>query len=223
MAANLREIVNFSLVLINLELLNSDDAMLGFQSAVDADIRHGGGVSIDAATGQTQQARILHLDRDRINLNLSPARSSVTREFPAVDNLEVDAGRFAQVVNYALIAGHSLNGARHDFGYNAEMVFDQDYSPTAFEFLGERLLRHERVVPSHRQFLGGACRMVVLDDLGQWTYNFEPRFNDPQTQRVFINVNLHNEQRPLPNGTQVADAIVQIVEGVKDLMNRLDG
>jgi hypothetical protein len=223
MAANLREIVNFSLVIVNLELLNSDDAMRGFQNAVDADIRHGGGVSIDAATGQTQQARILHLDRDRINLNLSSARSSVTRDFPVVDNLAAEAGRFAQVVNYALIAGNSLNGARHDFGYNAEMVFDQNYNPTAFEFIGERLLRRERVAPPNRQFLGGACRMVVLDEMGQWTYNFEPRFNDPQTPRVFINVNLHNAQRPLPRGTQVAEAIVRIVEGVQDLMNRLDG
>ena len=223
MAANLREIVNFSLVIVNLDLLNSDDAMRGFQQAVDADIRHGGGVSIDAATGQTQQARTLHLDRDRINLNLSSARSSITREFPAVENLAADADRFAHVVNYALTAGNSLDGARHEFGYNAEMVFDQDYSPTAFEYLGERLLRRERVVPANRQFLGGTCRMIVRDELGQWTYSFEPRFNDPQTPRVFINVNLHNVERPLPNRTQVVDAIVQIVEGVQDLMNRLDG
>ena len=223
MAANLREIINFSLVIINLELLTSDDALRGFQNAVDADIRHGGGVSIDAATGQTQQARILNLDRDRIVLQLSPTRSSITREFPAVNNLEAEARRFAQVVDNALTAGHSLNGARHDFGYNAEIVFDQDYSPTAFEFLGERLLRGERVAPPNGRFVGGACRMIFVDELGQWTYNLEPRFNDPQTSRVFINVNLHNSERPLQHGEQVADAIVQMVAGVEDLMNRLGG
>ncbi|MDE2786382.1 MAG: hypothetical protein OXL37_06930 [Chloroflexota bacterium] len=221
MASNLREIINFSLVIVNLELLASEGSFQGFQSAVDADIRHGGGVSIDAATGQTQQARILHLDRDRVNLNLSPARSSVTKEFPAVDGLAAEAARFAQIVNSALLAGNDLGGALYDFGYNAEMVFDQDSNPTAFEFLGERLLRKERVAPPNRQFLGGACRMIIRDELGQWTYNLEPRFNDPQTPRVFVNVNLHNEQRPLPQGTAVADAVVQLVGGVRDLMGRL--
>ena len=71
MATSLREIINFSLVILNLELLTSDDAVRAFRNAIDADIRYSGGVAIDAATGQTEQARMLHLDRDRINLNLS--------------------------------------------------------------------------------------------------------------------------------------------------------
>lgn len=223
MAIDLREIINFSLVIVNLELLSSDGSFQGFQNAVDADIRHGGGVSIDAATGQTQQARILHLDRDRINLNLSAGRSSVTREFPAIDSLTAEAARFAHVVNSALLAGNNLGGALHDFGYNAEMVFDQDSNPTALEFLGERLLRNDRVTSPDRQFLGGACRMIVRDEMGQWTYNLEPRFNDPQTPRVFVNVNLHNEHQPLPQGAEVADAVVQLVQDVQGLMDRLVG
>ena len=224
MAANLREIINFSLVILNLELLTSDSAVQTFRNSVDADIRYGGGVSIEATTGQTQQARILHLDRDRINLNLSPSRSSVTREFPAVDNLTKEAERFSHVVNYALAAGNSLDHARFDFGYNAEMVFDQDSSPTAVQFLGERLLRGDRFALPNRNFLGGACRLIIADESGQWTYNLEPRLNDLQTSRVFINVNLHNVERPLPHDTQIADAILRTVSSdVQDLMARLSG
>ena len=223
MAANLREIINFSLVVVNLDLLASEGSFTGFQNAVDADIRQGGGVSIDVATGQPQQARMLHLDRDRINVNLSPARSSFTREFPSVSSLPEDATRFAHVVNSAFLAGGHLSDASHSFGYNAEMVFDQDLAPTAFEFIGNQLIRSDRVAAPDRVFLGGACRMIFSDELGQWTYNLEPRFNDVQSPRVFVNVNLHNEQQPLPRGTQVADAILQIVDGVRDLMQRLDG
>jgi hypothetical protein len=223
MAVQLREVVNFSLVILNLELLASDGSLTGFQNAVEADVRQGGGVSIDVATGQSQQARVLHLDHDRISLNLSAARSSVTREYPSVDRMRDDAGQFAQVVNAALLAGHHLDDALYSFGYNAELVFDQDSNETASEFIGNRLITSDRLVAHDRQFLGGACRMIVRDELGLWNYGFEPRFNDLQSSRVFVNVNLHNEQEPLPRGTAVADGVVRVVEGVRDLMNRLDG
>ena len=223
MATSLREIINFSLVILNLELLTSDDAVRAFRNAIDADIRYGGGVAIDAATGQTEQARMLHLDRDRINLNLSPSRSSVTREFPAVSNLKADAERFAHIVNSAVTVGNVPDGGWHDFGYNAEMVFDQDQSSTAVEFIGERLFKSENIESPGRRFFGGACRLIILDELGQWTYNLEPRFNDLQTPRIFANVNLHSAQRPLPLGTQVTDAILQTVSGVQELMDRIGG
>ena len=222
MAVQLREVINFSLVILNLELLASEGSLSGFQNAVEADVRQGGGVSIDVATGQPQPARVLHLDRDRIGLNLSAARSSVTREFPSVDRLREDAERFAQVVNSALLASGQLGDALHNFGYNAEIVFDQDSNETAFEFLGHRLIRNDRLAVPGRDFLGGACRMIMRDEFGQWTYNLEPRFNDVQSTRVFVNVNLHNEQQPLPRGTAAAEAVVRVVEGVRDLMNRLD-
>lgn len=221
MATNLREIINFSLVILNLELLTSDDQVRDFRNALDGDVRPGGGVSIDAATGRTQQARTLHLDRDRININLSPSRSSITREFPSVDNLTADAERFAHIVDSALTPRHSLEHARFDFGYNAEMVFDQDHSPTALEFLGQQLLRTERIALPNRRFVGGACRLIIADALGQWTYNLEPRFDDLRTSRLFINVNLHNAERPLPQSAQIAEAILQTVSGVQDLMNHL--
>ena len=222
MVATLREIINVSLVIVNLELLATDDAVQRFQTAADVDVRYGGGVNIDVISGQSNQSRVLHLDRDRINLNLAAARSAITKEFPAINNLEGETSRFAEVVNHALSAGQHINNARYDFGYNAEMVFDQDISPTAFEFLGDRLIKHENIAQPGCQFLGGACRMVIRDEHSrQWTYNLEPRFNDVQTSRVFININLHNQQRRLPEGMQTASAINQIVSNATSLMNRL--
>ena len=223
MSASLREIINFSLVILELELLASDDQVRDFRNAVDADVRLGAGVSIDAASGRTQQARTLHLDRERININLSPSRSSFTREFPSADNLTVDAERFAHIVDSAFTLREGLDRIRFDFGYNAEMVFDQDHSPTASEFLGQQFLQADRVTLPNRRFIGGACRLIIADELGQWTYNLEPRFNDLRESRVFINVNLHNAERPLPQSVQIAEAILQTVSGVQDLMNRFGG
>ena len=223
MAANLQEITSFSLVIPNLDLLTTDDDRRAFQTSVDAEVRPGPGISINAATGQPQQTRTLHLDRDRIILTLSAPRSGLTREFPSLSNLETDASRFAQVVDHALNSTHDPKDTPYDFGHNAEMVFDQDQNPTAFEFLGQRLLKSENAMASNRQFLGGACRIIILDELGQWTYNLEPRFNDPEAQRVFISVNLHVAQRPLPTQAEVRNAILQIVSSTRDLMNRIAG
>ena len=223
MVAHLREIINFSLVIVDLELLTLDDQVREFQNTVDADVRPGGGVSIDAATGRTQQARMLHLDRDRININLSPSRSSITREFPSVDNLTADTERFAHIADSALTSLPRLETAHFDFGYNVEMVFDQDYSPSALEFLGQQLLRTERIALPDRHFVGGACRLMVTDDVSQWTYSLEPRFNDLRTSRIFISVNRHNAERLLPQGSEIKDAILQVISDTQELMNRLGG
>ena len=223
MAANLQEITSFNLVILNLDLLTTDTDLRSFQTSVNAEVRPGPGISINAATGQPQQTRTLHLDRDRIILTLSPPRSGITREFPSLSNLEPDASRFAQVVGHALTSMHGPNNTPYDFGHNVEMVFDQDQNPTAFEFLGQRLLKSENAMAPNREFLGGACRIIILDELGQWTYTLEPRFNDPEAQRVFISVNLHIAQRPLPTQDEVRDVILQIVSGTQDLMNRIAG
>ena len=121
MPATLREIINFSLVILGLELLPSDDQVRDFRNALDADVRSGAGLSIDAATGRSQQARTLHLDRDRININLSTSRSTITREFPSIDDLRADAERFALIADTAFTPREGLDRARFTIGYNAEM------------------------------------------------------------------------------------------------------
>ncbi len=223
MAAKLHEIINFNLVVLHLDLLTADADLRAFQSSVDADVRPSSGMSINAATGQPQQTRTLHLERDRIILTLSPPRSSIAREFPSLSNLDTDVGRFAEVVGHALPSMNGLNETPYDFGYNVEMVFDQDQNPTAFGFLGQRLLRSEDATAPNREFLGGACRIIIRDELGQWTYTLEPRFNDPEAQRVFVSVNLHVAQRPLPTQDEVSDVILKVVSGTQDLMNRIGG
>ena len=223
MAANLHEIATFSLVILGLDLLTTDDELRAFQASVEADLRPGPGISFNPATGQSQQTRVFHLDRDRVVLNLSPLRSSFTREFPYVENLESETTRFAQIVDHALMSRQDTENTPHDFGFNTEMVFDQDQCPTAFEFLGQRLIRSENATAPDRLFIGGTCRFIIRDELGQWTYNLEPRHNDPETSRIFVNVNLHHEQRPLPAQGEITTAISQMVANTQDLIDRIAG
>jgi hypothetical protein len=222
MVIALHEVANFSLVILNLDLLTTDDAVRQFQAEADVDIRREVGVNIDPVSGQAGPVKTFHLDRDRITMNLSEARSTITKEFPVVNSLESEVSRFADVVSHALSSRNNLNTAKFDFGYNAEMVFAQDASPTAFRFLGDHLINYGKIAVPNHQFLGGACQMIILDDhQRQWTYNLAPRFNDTATTRVFMGINLQSSQRRLPRGAEVTSALNQIVHDATGLMERL--
>ena len=221
MPTTLREIINVNFVLINHDLLVDNDQIQEFQQAVDANVRLEGGMATNVLTGETHPSRTLHLDRDRIVLNLSQPRSTVIREFPLLTSLNEELGRFAEVAEQALsVTG--LSEVICDFGYNAEMVFDQDSENTALGFVGNRLLNGSIFSQPGRQLVGGTCRVIVEDDSGQWNYTFEPRAGELQRSRVFVGANLHNNQHPLPNRNAISDSINKIVDNVKGLMSHLD-
>jgi hypothetical protein len=221
MPTNLREIINVNFVLLNHGLLSNNAQIQEFEQAVDADVRLEGGMATNVLTGETHPSRTLHLDRDRIVLNLSQLRSTIMREFPLLNSLDEELSRFAEVAEQALSAT-GLSEVTFDFGYNADMVFDQDAEDTALGFLGNRLLNGRIFSQSGRELVGGTCKVIVEDDSGQWNYTFEPRAGDLQRRRVFVATNLHNIQQPLPDGTAISSSISKVVGNVKDLMSRLD-
>lgn len=221
MPSTLREIINVSLVLLEHDLLGDNDQMRKFQQAVDVDVRLEGSMAANVVTGQTHPSRILHLDRDRISLNLSGPRSMIIKEFPGLNSLDDELRRFAEVAQQAFSLS-GLSSPRCDIGYNADMVFDQDTEATALGFLGKRFLDYDMLSEPGRELIGGTCRMIVRDESGQWTYNFEPRAGDIQGRRVFVGTNLHQTQQPLPDRCTISKSIGKVVDSVKDLMCRLD-
>ena len=145
------------------------------------------------------------------------------RSSPAPTSLDEELSRFAEVAEQAFTITGLPKEIRYDFGYNADVVFDQDSGQTALEFLGERLLNHSIFSEAGRQFVGGACRVTVTDEHGQWNYTLEPRSGDLQRRRVFVGTNLHNDQQRLPGKEEISNAIGEVVNSVEDLMRRLDG
>ena len=221
MPTNLHEIINVSFVLLNHELLGDNAQIQEFEQAVDAEVRLEGGMATNVLTGETHPSRTLNLDRDRIVLNLSQPRSAIMRGFPLLNSLDGELRRFAEVVEQALSAT-DLSEGTFEFGYNADMVFDQDAEDTALGFLGNRLLNGSIFRQPERELVGGTCKVVVRDDSGQWNYTFEPRAGELQRRRVFVGTNLHNDHQPLPDRTAILNSISEVVDNSKDLMSRLD-
>lgn len=222
MPTKLREIINVSLaLLLDQELLSSNDQVEAFHQALDVDFRQEVGMAANVATGETHPTRIFDLHRDRIILNLSRVRTVITREFPSLDTLDRDLSRFAEVTDH-ILRTTDLSEVRCDFGYNVDMVFDQDTKETALEFLGERLLNYDALNQPGRELVGGTCRIIVKDESGQWTYNLEPRAGDLQRKRVFVGTNLHKQESLLPGKDEITSSIESVVNSVIELMCRLD-
>ena len=221
MPTELREIINVNVVILDLDLLGADAQMLEFQEAMEVDIRLSGGMAANVITGQTHPSRTLHLDRDRISLNLSQPRSTIIREFPGLVSLESELNRFAEVAHSAFSIS-TLTGVRCNYGYNVEMVFDQDAEETALEFLGKRLLNYEVLSQPERQIVGGTCKFFVKDQSGQWTYTIEPRAGELQRQRVFLGINLHQEEKLLPEQSEISDSVRRVILSAEELMHSLD-
>ena len=222
MATRLREIIGVYVVVLDLELLGSDDQILEFQKALDVDVRLSAGMATNVMTGQNHPTKTLNLDRDRISLNLSKPRSTIIRDFPGIDSLESELSRLAEVAHTAFSISRLTTGALCNYGYNVEMVFDQDSEETALVYLGKRILNYDVLSQPGRELMGGTCKFLVNDELGQWSYTIEPRAGELQRQKVFLGVNLHQDQKVLPEQTTILNAVSRIVVSANELMNRLD-
>ena len=84
--------------------------------------------------------RTFTLNRDRIVLTSLPDRSLVVKEYPSLEDPELEWERLAQVATCAIESTEDANRAPRAFGFNYEWVFDVGADETAAGLLGERLL-----------------------------------------------------------------------------------
>ena len=102
-------------------------------------------------SGLTEQNRILTLRRERIELNLSPSRSLIAREYPD----QADFERLDEVATLAIANTELADKRPQAFGYNIEMVFEQDTQQPAIYYLGERLFNYQALGKDDWKPLGG--------------------------------------------------------------------
>ena len=219
MAVTPPEVIKANLVLVGLRLLGAPEQIESFKRAIGTDVQSSGvGMGVNMQTGVAEPGLALTLSRDRITLDLSASRSMIYRDYPSREDLP----RLAEVVGHAIRSTLIVEQQLRAFGFNIELIFDQQSSDTAFEYLAKRLFDVGALGNEGWQFSGGAGRLVFSDGARRWTISLEPRFNDETESRVFLSVNLHRAEQVLPSEDETRDSLEATWDEVHKFVHRLD-
>ena len=219
MSVTIQDVLKANVVLVGVGLLNYPDEVERFRSAVDTDVSvTGSGFILDAQSSIAQPGRTLNLNRDRIVLELSQVRSSIEREYPS----EEDLGRLAEVARHAISATELEGTSPRAFGYNIELIYDQDSGQSAFSYLAERLFTDNLFLDLGWQLSGGTGKLMFDMDGKRCNVTVEPRFNDVAATKVFFSLNLHHDEQRIPNGDEIKDSLREIWDQAHIFANHLD-
>lgn len=221
MAISSAEILNINLVLVGVELIKTPDEINEFRNAVGVDvvIAEAGfaigapiGVPVNLAGG----SRILSLDKDRITIDVSAQRSTIKRDYPlSIGEIE----RLAEVATFAISTTESQPKA---FGYNIEMVYEQDSGMPASQYLSERLFADDVPKIEDGNVLGGSGRLAFAGNGKTWRVGIEPRFNNEMDKRVFLTLNMHIDHNRFPAREEIMSSMREIEENAKSFASCLD-
>ena len=223
MSARIEDVLKINLVLVGIRLLSQPGERAAFDKSVGTEVTEvpGLGVMINIPTGtpKVESSPALTLNRDRITLELIPDRSTITREYPSEDSLN----RLVEVASHAI--EQSNLGAQHlrAFGFNIEAVYQLTSGETASQFIVNRVFVANLLHAAGYQLIGGSPRLYLRRDGQIWNVNVEPRFGDPNSNRVFASLNLHRDENRIPSRSVINDSLKKVWAEAHSIMKSLDG
>ena len=220
MPATVQDVLKINIVLVGLRLLNSPSETKAFSDAVNTEVVTSGvGISIGMQMLSPEAGRTLALQRDRISLELMPVRTAIERAFASGPN---DLDRLTEVIALALKHTQLAGNVPAAFGYNIELVYDQTTGLSALDYLGARLFGEGAPHVPGWSLVGGAGRYVFNSEAGRWSLQVEPRFNDEESTRVFLSLNLHKAENRLPDIAEVRAIFGEVWDKAHTFVSRLD-
>ena len=216
MATKVEDVLQVNLVLVGLNLLNTQQETAAFRQAAGTEV-----LSTETGVANEVISRTHTLNRDRITIARTPDRSSVVREFPR----EEDLARLAQVAVMAISNTDLTEQALRAFGYNIDLIYEADPPEDAIGYLGERLFRADLFQGEQRNLRGGSGKIYFEKDGRYWQAALEPRLNDENTTRIFASVNLHRPQADLSQLTEyeIRNSLELLWAEAHNLVNEIDG
>ena len=220
MAVEVQDILSIDAVFAEFELLRNNDEVAACSAALGSEIITEVGLVLVASRGTPVEGRRLQVPRDRMRVEASAHRTRVVREYPA------DIDDVASVVRLArqAIDSTNLQGALpSSFGFNMELVYDQDSGEAALAYLGRRLFVRAGDLHENWGHAGGSGQLVVREGTWQWTFKLEPRFQAADTTKVFLGANLHVPEPRMPDDGDMEMLLRELWGRAHDVMVNLDG
>lgn len=188
MAVKIDDVLQANLILVGVRLINTQEEIEAFRLAVAREI-----ATTEAGVGTDVVNRTHTLNRDRITVSANAERTTIAREYPT----ESDLQRFSAVARMAVECTDLNNQQLGAFGYNIELVYEPDPPEPAIQYLAKRLFPADLLRDEETKLVGGSGRMLFQKNSLSWQVALEPRFNDPNTTRVFLSLNLHRPETDL--------------------------
>ena len=219
MAVRVEDVLSVNVVLVGIELLRIAAEVEACSAAFDGEfIQDGAFVDV---VGQMPPARgrMLRAPRERILVEVSQRRSRFTKEYPGgVD----DVALVADVASRALESTTVEEPAVSAHGFNLAMVYRDASGEEALPYLGRRIFAPPAFAPDGWTSFGGQGKLKFQDGVRQWTITLEPRLQAPNTQKVFLDVNLHVPEAGVPSQDEMEAQLRALWEQAHGLMNAID-
>ena len=216
MAVGIEDVLQTNLILVGVNLINSEAELDGFRRGVGVEI-----VTAEASLGGELVERTHDLSRDRIKIRVTPERVAISREYPD----EADIERLASVV-WQAIENTDLSGQEvRALGYNVELVYETGSQEPASQYLSDHLFTPFLLRDEESQLVGGAARLQYTKEGRTWQARFEPRFNDGSTTKIFAGLNLHEANPDLSSlgESDIRDSLELVWSEIRRLIVQIDG
>ena len=217
------DILSASIVFAGAKLMNRPDARENLANAVNAGIlTEEVGISLPSAGGTPPSVRRYTLQRDRISVETSAARTVIQREFPS-NPPSGDFARLAQVTESVLSNTDFREQSVSAYGYNMVMEFDPGWDKPTIEYLGEHIFSPDPFLRNDWKHTGGYGSLVFEDDLGRrWTFLLEPRpRDDAENRKLYMTANLHVRKSDLPELESIDSALNESLQRSVFLVDQL--
>ena len=211
------ETINYTLVMLGLDLLQNQDECVEFQGNVNTEVA--------LTVNREIPMREILISKDRIKIITRIAesgdipRTEIQMEYPASKE---GLDRFAEVAGFSISCSKSP-GQLRALGYNTILVYDQDSSPSAHEYLAK--LFKPSIHPQWNLH-GGSCKLEFREpdqaEGRRWNITLEPRQNNLATAKVFANLHLHIDTSELPIKEEIKSSMERAWNEVCEFIHLLE-
>lgn len=219
MAIEVQDILSINAVLPGIELLRTDAEVASLSKALGSEIITEVGLVLDAGQSTPAQGRRMQIPRDRMFVEASAYRTRAVQEYPAHIN---DVASVVRLVSHAHAITDLQGAIPSAFGFNIELVYNQNTGEDARTYLGQRLFSHANDLNAQWSHVGGSGKLFALEGALQWTVTLEPRLQAVDTSKVFLSANLHVPEARMPDDRDMTMMLRKLWVGAHDLIGNLD-
>ena len=127
-----------------------------------------------------------------------------------------------EVAGMAIANTELQNPQVRAFGYNVELVYDQDSGSPATEYLAHQLFADDYPRNEGWHLEGGSAKLTFRSNGLSWIVTIEPRFNDANTKKVFLSMNLHRNEQRIPETDEIQNSLETTWDQATTFVKRLD-